>query len=109
MDRVGFKRIYRTGHYGKTLLLATGLRPDERVRTLVIQDEGGTRATVEKGAAMDMDCRKVLDAGLSIAQMGAQIFDRVLETASAERPKANWRPRDSGSFIPGTSGPKYER
>jgi len=35
----------------ESLLLATGLRPDERVRTLVIQDEGGTRASVEKGVA----------------------------------------------------------
>jgi altronate hydrolase len=33
----------------ETLLLATGLSPGERVRTMVIQDEGGTYATVEKG------------------------------------------------------------
>lgn len=35
----------------ESLLTATGLSPGERVRTLVIQDEGGTTATVEKGVA----------------------------------------------------------
>ena len=35
----------------ESLLQATGLSPDERVRTMVIQDEGGTHATVEKGVA----------------------------------------------------------
>jgi len=35
----------------ESLLQATGLSPDERVRTMVIQDEGGTQATVEKGVA----------------------------------------------------------
>ncbi len=33
------------------LLPATGLSPDERVRTMVIQDEGGTNAAVENGVA----------------------------------------------------------
>ncbi len=33
------------------LLPATGLSPDERVGTMVIQDEGGTNATVENGVA----------------------------------------------------------
>jgi altronate hydrolase len=32
-----------------SLLDATGLTPNDRVRTMVIQDEGGTRATVERG------------------------------------------------------------
>ena len=35
----------------ESLLQATGLSPDERVRTMVIQDEGGTNATVDKGVA----------------------------------------------------------
>lgn len=36
----------------ESLLAATGLTPDERTRTMVIQDEGGTNATVEKGVAV---------------------------------------------------------
>jgi altronate hydrolase len=35
----------------ESLLIATGLSPDAGLRTMVIQDEGGTYATVEKGAA----------------------------------------------------------
>jgi len=35
----------------ESLLEATGLLPGERLRTMVIQDEGGTEASVEKGAA----------------------------------------------------------
>ncbi len=36
----------------ESLLAATDLTPDERTRIMVIQDEGGTNATVEKGAAV---------------------------------------------------------
>lgn len=35
----------------ENLLLATGLAASDRLRTMVIQDEGGTHATVGKGAA----------------------------------------------------------
>ncbi len=35
----------------ESLLSATGLSADERLRTMVIQDEGGTNSTVEKGVA----------------------------------------------------------
>jgi altronate hydrolase len=34
---------------------------------------------------MDIECGQVLDAGLSIAQMGAQILDRILETGSGRK------------------------
>ena len=35
----------------ESFLQATGLRPNERLGTMVIQDEGGTKSTVEKGVA----------------------------------------------------------
>jgi altronate hydrolase len=36
----------------ESLLSTTGLHPDERLHTMVVQDEGGTEATVEKAAAV---------------------------------------------------------
>lgn len=39
----------------ESFLAATGLTPGERIRTMVIQDEGGTAATVEKGVAAVQD------------------------------------------------------
>ena len=49
---------------------------------------------------MDMDCGQVLDAGLSIAQMGAQIFDRVLETASGRKTQSELASQGQWEFHP---------
>ncbi|MCE5334702.1 MAG: altronate dehydratase family protein [Desulfobacteraceae bacterium] len=45
----------------ESLLQATGLTADERLRTMVIQDEGGTAATVEKGVAEVTDLLGIAD------------------------------------------------
>jgi arabinonate dehydratase len=49
---------------------------------------------------MDIDCGQVLDAGLSIAQMGAQIFDRVLETASGRKTQSELACQGQWEFHP---------
>jgi altronate hydrolase len=36
----------------ESLLTATGLSPNERLRTLVIQEQGGTRSTVDRGVSL---------------------------------------------------------
>ena len=44
-----------------TLLEATGIVPGERVRTMVIQDEGGTQATVERGVRIVTELLETAD------------------------------------------------
>ena len=49
---------------------------------------------------MDIDCGQVLDAGLSIEQMGAHIFDLVLETASGRKTKSELACQGQWEFHP---------
>ncbi len=49
---------------------------------------------------MDMDCGQILDAGLSIAQMGSLIFDRVLETASGKKTRSELAFQGQWEFHP---------
>jgi altronate hydrolase len=51
-------------------------------------------------ADMDVDCGQVLDAGLSIEQMGAQIFDLVLDTASGKKTKSELAHQGQWEFHP---------
>ena len=49
---------------------------------------------------MDIDCGQVLDADLSIEQMGAHIFDLVLETASGRKTKSELACQGQWEFHP---------
>ncbi|HMK34656.1 MAG TPA: altronate dehydratase family protein [Desulfomonilaceae bacterium] len=49
---------------------------------------------------MDMDCGKILDGGLSIEEMGAQIFDRILEIASGRKTKSERAGQGQWEFHP---------
>ena len=52
---------------------------------------------------MDINCGAVIDEGLSIAEMGERIFNRVLEVASGDRRKARPRALATMSSSPGRS------
>ena len=49
---------------------------------------------------MDMDCGQILDAGLSIEEMGAEIFHVVLETASGRKTKSEMACQGQWEFHP---------
>jgi altronate hydrolase len=49
---------------------------------------------------MDIDCGQVLDAGLSIEEMGARIFDDILETASGKKTKSELALQGQWEFHP---------
>lgn len=51
-------------------------------------------------ADMDVDCGQILDAGLSIEEMGSQIFDLVLETASGRKTKSELARQGQWEFHP---------
>ena len=51
-------------------------------------------------ADMDIDCGQILDAGLSIEEMGARIFDLVLETASGRKTKSELACQGQWEFHP---------
>lgn len=49
---------------------------------------------------MDLDCGQVLDAGLCIEEMGSQIFDLILETASGRKTKSELACQGQWEFHP---------
>ena len=49
---------------------------------------------------MDIDCGQILDAGLRIEEMGAQIFDLVLEIASGRKTKSELACQGQWEFHP---------
>ncbi len=49
---------------------------------------------------MDIDCGQILDAGLSIEEMGAEIFDLILEIASGRRTKSELACQGQWEFHP---------
>lgn len=49
---------------------------------------------------MDVDCGQVLDSGLSIEEMGARIFDLILETASGRKTKSELACQGQWEFHP---------
>jgi len=51
-------------------------------------------------ADMDVDCGQVLDAGLSIEQMGAQIFELILDIASGKKTKSELAHQEQWEFHP---------
>jgi arabinonate dehydratase len=51
-------------------------------------------------ADMDIDCGQILDAGLSIEEMGMQIFDAVLEIASGRKTKSELACQGQWEFHP---------
>jgi altronate hydrolase len=51
-------------------------------------------------ADMDIDCGQVLDAGLSIEEMGTQIFDLILEIASGRKTKSELACQGQWEFHP---------
>jgi altronate hydrolase len=51
-------------------------------------------------ADMDIDCGQILDAGLSVEEMGIQIFDRILEIASGRKTKSELACQGQWEFHP---------
>jgi altronate hydrolase len=49
---------------------------------------------------MDLNCGRVLDEGLSVEQMGAHIFDLILETASGKKTKSELAGQGEWEFNP---------
>jgi altronate hydrolase len=49
---------------------------------------------------MDINCGAVIDEGLSIAEMGERIFNRVLEVASGDPSKSEAQGLGDHEFIP---------
>ncbi len=52
------------------------------------------------GGDMDIDCGQILDAGLSVEQMGQLIFDLVLETASGKKTRSELAGQGQCEFHP---------
>jgi len=51
-------------------------------------------------ADMDINCGQILDAGLSVEEMGTQIFDLILETASGKKTKSELACQGQWEFHP---------
>jgi altronate hydrolase len=49
---------------------------------------------------MDIDCGQILNVGLSIEEMGAQVFDQILETASGRKTKSELACQGQWEFHP---------
>ena len=49
---------------------------------------------------MDINCGQVLDTGLSIEEMGAEIFDLILEIASGKKTKSELAFQGQWEFHP---------
>jgi altronate hydrolase len=49
---------------------------------------------------MDIDCGVVLDAGVSVAELGERIFERILEVASGDPTKSEKLGFGDAEFVP---------
>jgi altronate dehydratase len=143
------------------LVASQGLKKSDTLHTLVMQEEGGTRATIEAGVAaiqamlpranaikrepvsashikiglecggsdgfsgitatkpsptiklatntpmftrleedMDINCGKILDGLVDVQQMGQEIFEHILRTASGEKSKSELLNLGDNEFVP---------